>query len=218
MARAISGLSAATAGAAWGQRQGPAPPGALRRWGGPGKPASRCRPLDKSPRLAVHDTMGSRSAPRLSIGDGAPVPAMLILDELSVAGAKLSLPKAAPAMASSTTTTTAPMPDVMPLAVTQPVAQEVVGASTRKRPATCKARSGPRNATRKRCRETPGFDEQLRQDVERLAKLARWSKRKEDAPAPTAMAMTARAKLSKIPRLDKAAYYKAKARRQRRQQ
>ena len=100
---------------------------------------------------------------------------------------------------------TATMPDAMPLAMAQPVAQEV-GVSTRKRrPAISKARSGL--ASRKRNREALGFDEQLKQDVARLAKLARWSKRREDAPAPTAMAMTARANalsraFAKIPPLD----------------
>lgn len=158
--------------------------------------------------------MGSRRAPHLQPvgahlqpvgGDGAPVADMLV-DELSMAGANLLLPKAADAVASLTMTTTATMPDAMPLAMAQPVAQEV-GVSTRKRrPAiSSKARSGL--ASRKRNREALGFDEQLKQDVARLAKLARWSKRREDAPAPTAMTMTARANalsraFAKIPPLD----------------
>ena len=149
----------------------------------------------------------------------------MLVDEFSMAGGNLLLPKGADVVASLTMTTIATMPDAMPLAMAQPAAQEV-GVSTRKRrPAISKARSG--SASRKRNREALGFDEQLKQDVERLAKLARWSKRREDAPAPTAMAMTARANTmhhtlsracAKIPPLDKASYYKAKARRQRQQQ
>ena len=141
--------------------------------------------------------MGSRRAPHLQPvgahlqpvgGDGAPVADMLLVDELSMAGANLLLPKVADVVASLTMTTIATMPDAMPLAMAQPAAQEV-GVSTRKRrPAISKARSG--SASRKRNREALGFDEQLKQDVERLAKLARWSKRREDAPAPTAMATT----------------------------
>jgi hypothetical protein len=133
--------------------------------------------------------MGSRRAPHLQPvgahlqpvgGDGAPVADMLV-DELSMAGASLLLPKAADAVASLTMTTIATMPDAMPLAMAQPVAQEV-GVSTRKRrPAISKARSGL--ASRKRNREALGFDEQLKQDVARLAKLARWSKRRADLPA-----------------------------------
>ena len=210
-----------------------------------------CRPREASPplpaalallRLKLNSSlclpvtapqMGSRRAPHLQPvgahlqpvgGDGAPVADMLV-DELSMAGANLLLPKAADAVASLTMTTIATMPDAMPLAMAQPVAQEV-GVSTRKRrPAISKARSGL--ASRKRNREALGFDEQLKQDVARLAKLARWSKRREDAPAPTAMAMTARANaLSRAfakggrirPPPWTTTYYKAKARRQRQQQ
>ena len=50
-------------------------------------------------------------------GDGAPVADMLV-DEFSMAGANLLLPKAADAVASLTMTTIA-MPDAMPLAMAQ---------------------------------------------------------------------------------------------------
>ena len=90
------------------------------------------------------------------------------------------LKKAADAVASLTMTTIA-TPDAMPLAMAQPAAQEVRVSTRKRRPAISKARSGL--ASRKRNREALGFDEQLKQDVARLAKLARWSKRREDAPA-----------------------------------
>ena len=108
-----------------------------------------CRPREASPPLpaalallllstfkaASHCAMGSRARQLQPVGahlqalqpvggDGAPVADMLV-DEFSMAGANLLLPKAADAVASLTMTTIA-MPDAMPLAMAQPVAQKVL--------------------------------------------------------------------------------------------
>ena len=126
-------------------------------------------------------------------GDGAPVADMLV-DEFSMAGANLLLPKAADAVASLTMTTIA-TPDAMPLAMAQPVAQEVGGGSSLA-------------AKRKHARSS--FDKQMEKDVARLAKMAKWSKRREDAPAPTAITARRRHGMpAKIPPLGKSeSFYK----------
>ena len=100
-----------------------------------------CRPREASPPLPAalallrlkptvtsrRSEMGTRARQLQPVGgDGAPVADMLLVDELSMAGANLLLPKAADAVASLTMTTIA-MPDAMPLAMAQPVAQKVGG-------------------------------------------------------------------------------------------
>ena len=135
-------------------------------------------------------------------GDGAPVADMLV-DEFSMAGANLLLPKAADAVASLTMTTIA-MPDAMPLAMAQPVAQKVGGGSSGG------SSSGGSSLAAKRKHARSSFDKQMEKDVARLAKMAKWSKRREDAPAPTAITARRRHGVpAKIPPLGKSeSFYK----------
>ena len=122
----------------------------------------------------------------------------MLVDEFSMAGANLLLPKAADAVASLTMTTIA-MPDAMPLAMAQPVAQKVGGGS-----------SGGSSLAAKRKHARSSFDKQMEKDVARLAKMAKWSKRREDAPAPTAITARRRHGMpAKIPPLGKSeSFYK----------
>ena len=63
-------------------------------------------------------------------------------------------------------------------------------------------------AKRKHARSS--FDKQMEKDVARLAKMAKWSKRREDAPAPTAITARRRHGVpAKIPPLGKSeSFYK----------
>ena len=155
--------------------------------------------------------MGSRRARQLQPvgGDGAPVADMLLVDELSMAGANLLLPKAADAVASLTMTTIATMPDAMPLAMAQPVAQEVGGGSSGGSSGGGSSSSGSSLAA-KRKHARSSFNKQMEKDVARLAKMAKWSKRREDAPAPTAITARRRHGVpAKIPPLGKSeSFYK----------
>ena len=98
---------------------------------------------------------------------------MLLVDELSMAGANLLLPKAADAVASLTMTTIATMPDAMPLAMAQPVAQEVGGGSSGGSSGGGSSSSSGSSLAAKRKHARSSFNKQMEKDVARLAKMAR---------------------------------------------
>ena len=71
-------------------------------------------------------------------------------------------------------------------------------------------RSGGSSLAAKRKHARSSFDKQMEKDVARLAKMAKWSKRREDAPAPTAITARRRHGMpAKIPPLGKSeSFYK----------